>query len=283
MKISKLSKIVFPVLTTLSVSLFNNCNQNPIIFDCSKEKPKSEVLLKNKDKEKSESSPPEFDLKYSKNVEDSRAYLKEAVNYNPFLRDSVYLLKNINQLTKRLEHSYVQDTLGNDIFYRTDELNLEQLQRIYLMMNSLKEKSFRQEIGQKIKDDVEDQFAEHGGLVFHNKGKIYLKSIESCLIKDTAYNTSYCFPTEAHFIANLGKFHIHAEDYTEQEYAHPSNIDLTISYYASKMFNESNEFVITSLEKGKFNIDYYGGNMLTGPLTKVFDLGNYYYDTLNLK
>jgi hypothetical protein len=199
------------------------------------------------------------------------------------MQDDEYLIESITSHLKNLEHTYVVKDTNNTIFYKVSELNLGQLQRVYLMIKSLEKTSFIQEIGKEIERDVENKFAEHGGLILFNKKRAYLKSIESCLVKDTIYNGSYGSPEESFSIPNFGSFHIHAEDYNEIDYAHPSSRDLIISYFSTDLANETHDFLITSLKKGKFNVDYYGGHKINNPLTKVLDLGNYSYDTLNLK
>jgi hypothetical protein len=279
MKINKALLSLF----ALDFILLSGCTLNNKENNNFKEETKSNIVSENFNEEKIIFSPPSFNSEYLENARKSNEYLYELIKNKSNMQNIEYLTKSIEFSLQNLEHTPVVKDTNNTIFYNVSELNLGQLQRIYLMINSLKESSFVQEIGKEIKRDVENKFAEHGGLTLFNKKRIYLKSIESCLIKDTIYNGFYGPSEESFSIPNLGSFHIHAEEYNEKDYAHPSSRDLIISYFSTHLANETHDFVITSLEKGKFNVDYYGGHKTDNPITKVLDLGNYTYDTLDLK
>lgn len=270
-------------LFILNFILLGSCNLNNKEINNFKEETKSNLALEKFKPEEIISNTPSFNSEYLENAKKSNEYLHELIKNKSNMQDSEYLMKNIEFSLKNLEHTYVVKDTNNTIFYKISELNLGQLQRIYLMIKSLKEPSFVQEIGREIEKDVNNKFAEHGGLILFNKKRVYLKSIESCLIKDTIYNGFYGPSEESFSIPNLGSFHIHAEEYNEKDYAHPSSRDLIISYFSTHLANETHDFVITSLEKGKFNVDYYGGHKINNPITKILDLGNYTYDALDLK
>jgi hypothetical protein len=222
---------------------------------------------------------PQFNLEYIESAKRNNQYLEECIKNNPRLHDSQYLMGKLNFFLKNSEHTYVKKDTDNTIFYDVSELSLNQLQRVYLIIKSLEDSSFIQEIGKEIEEDVKDKYAEHGGIILFDKKRVHLKSIESCLVKDTIYNGFYGPSEESFFTSNLGSFHIHAEDYTEIDYAHPSSRDLITSYFSTHITNEAHDFLITSLRKGTFNLDYYGGHKAENPITKILDLGNYNYDT----
>jgi hypothetical protein len=146
------------------------------------------------------------------------------------------------------------------------------------MSESLKDSSFRNKIGNIIKEDVYDKYAEHGGIVILRNNKINLKTLESTLKRDTSNNNLYGQRDKKLLPENIAEFHLHAASYNEEKYSSPSSDDLVISYFNKELYNESHEFVITSIKKGEFNIDYYGGDKKDKEIINL-DLGNYDYDT----
>jgi hypothetical protein len=206
-------------------------------------------------------------------------YLSENIKGKPHLQNEEYLRKEINKSFNSLRHTYSKNDTTKLPIYNVSELNLSQLQRIYLMYKHLRDSSFLQDIGKIIEDDVLDVYAEHGGIVVFNKKKIYFKTLESYVKRDTSNNMLYGAPEEAYVLPNLGHFHLHATDNNEDGYADPSDRDIIISYFTTHVNNESHDFLITPINRGTFNIDYYGGNKEINPVIKVFDLGNYTYNT----
>jgi hypothetical protein len=67
------------------------------------------------------------------------------------------------------------------------------------------------------------------------------------------------------------------------EYASPSGADLFASFKFIHLYFRDDDFLITPVRKGKFNIDYYGGDMIINPIPKVFDLGTFSYDLTKIK
>lgn len=215
-------------------------------------------------------------LKTMRNNEYLSAFIKD----KPNLQNKEHLIKKINKFIKSSEHTSVKPDTNYIFFYKTEELTLGQLQRVYLMFESLSDSSFLQEIGNIIEKDVEDKYAEHGGIVIFRKKKIYFKTLESNLEKDTSNNNLYGIPEESENTPSIGEFHLHASSYKEAKSANPSGSrDLIISDFTTQVDNESNEFLITPIKRGIFNMDYYGGHKTENPLIKVLDLGNYTYDT----
>lgn len=155
------------------------------------------------------------------------------------------------------------------------------------MLIRLKDTAFVNVMGQTIKEDVEDITSEHGGIIRFNKdGKIFLRCSKSNsdFQEGEDNNNLYYLSQKEDSLSKIGYFHFHAATYNETPYAAPGALDMMHASYPNKC-NMVNEFVITSLRKGKFNIDYYGmdiragevGLLYEGEDVKVIDLGNYNY------
>jgi hypothetical protein len=78
---------------------------------------------------------------------------------------------------------------------------------------------------------------------------------------------------------------LHAEDYNDSIFAGASEKDIfsVESNYKFNVSNWINEFIITSLRKGEFNVDYIGLDLNKDDKVRAIDLGNYSYDTLKIK
>jgi hypothetical protein len=206
--------------------------------------------------------------------------------------DNELLKEKIIKILKAKEHTYrtIFDDLVtsiNEDYSQISELSKYQNKIIYLMLINLKDTAFVNKIGQIIKEDVENIYSESGGIIrFTKDGKIYLRCSKSDAEyqHDEIYNDSYYLSQKEDSLPKIGYFHLHATTYNETPYAGPGSSDII---HASLLYkcNMVNEFVITSLEKGKFNIDYYGidkregivGLLYKNDDVKVIDLGNYYY------
>jgi len=207
-------------------------------------------------------------------------YLLENIQDKPYLMEEEYLREKNSEFIKQSNHIYI----GTDNLYDVSELSLAQLQRIYLLYEYLNDPSSIQKIGKLIEDDIADPYAEHGGIIDFEKNKLYFKTFESTLKKDTSENGKYNPPFESFITPNIAFFHLHAVEYNEEKYAGPSLLaDILASADFINKYGESHEVVITSIEKGKFNIDYYGGNKFSNPFPKVFDLGTFSYDITKIK
>jgi hypothetical protein len=232
----------------------------------------------------------------------NQKYLDANIARIKIFNNNKLLKEKIIKILKRKEHTH---RVSNDSIYsinedysQISELSLYQNKVIYLMLINLKDTTFLNRIGQIIKEDVEDIYSEIGGIIkFTKSGKIYLKCFKSDMESEhnEDYNDTYYFPQKEDSFPKIAYFHMHAAIYNETPYAGPSSWDIMHALYPYKL-NMVNEFVITSLEKGKFNVDYYGtdiragehvNNIIDGLLYKgndikqvnVIDLGNYYYKT----
>lgn len=211
-------------------------------------------------------------------------YLQDNIKEDTNLQEVTYLRKKIEFSSKSLNHTSATKSPTKIPNYEISELSLSQLQRIYLVYRYLNDSSSRREIGRIVEKDVNDTYAEHGGIILFNKNKIKFKVFESDAEKSAVNNRIYCPPEEAFITPKIGDFHLHAESYDEGASASPSgNPDITLSYLTVDAKNEDHEFLITPIRKGKFNIDYYGGDKQKNVIIKIFDLGNFSYDTLSIK
>jgi len=166
-------------------------------------------------------------------------------------------------------------TCALPIFKNLDEINnLDnfQLKKIYLMLKFLEDSTFRNKIGEIIQKDISDGLPEHGGIViFNNKHELFLKEYPT-LSKN---EETYLAPEEIFLRPSLAYFHLHSSNANESKFAGASSLDIMIAKANLELINKYDEFLISSLEKGLFNVDYYGGK--NKKINKV-DLGNYKYN-----
>jgi len=210
------------------------------------------------------------------------------------LNDSELLKEKIIKILKVKEHTYrtmFDDTISsiNENYSQVSELSKYQNKVIYLMLIRLKDTVFLNRIGQIIKKDIEDKYSEIGGIIKFNKsGKIYLRCSKSTLecLQDEDNNDSYYISKNENALPKVGCFHLHAAVYNETAYAGPGALDIMTASFPQAGYNMINEFVITSLKKGEFNIDYYGMDIRANKYglldknedVKIIDLGNYKYN-----
>lgn len=212
-------------------------------------------------------------------------YLEGILEHSEFFNNHFDLAQAIVNYIKhktptiRVEKNDKNTVLTED-FSQVYDLSLSQNQIIYLMLKSLKNQNFINKIGQIIEEDVKDKYAEHGGIIQVSKNlELELKTIPSEDTKDKLEenNSFYNLPDWAENISQIAKFHLHAMNYDESKFAGPGEQDLIGTNSLLDITGKTNEFIITSLKKGKFNIDYFGGDKLIHKKVKIIDLGNYEY------
>ena len=151
--------------------------------------------------------------------------------------------------------------------------------RIYFMLNALKNVSFCDTIGKFISEDASDIYAEHGGLVnFDNNNALRLENRTNVLPKIPENNNKYYIVEEDIDSPFISIYHLHASTFDDSKFAGPSPSDLHRPIHATIALGEAHEFVITSLSKGRFNVDYFGSDstLYTGII--LVDLGCYKYN-----
>lgn len=208
-------------------------------------------------------------------------------------KDGELLKEKIIKILKVKEHTYRTvfddsiNSLYSEDYSQVSELSKYQNKIIYLMLIRLKDTAFLNRIGKIIKEDIEDKYSEIGGIIRFNKSsKIYLRCSKSTLdyLQDEDNNDSYYISKNENTLPKVGYFHLHAPTYNEAAYAGPGAMDIMAASFSYE-YNMINEFVITSLKKGEFNIDYFGmdiragefGLLYEGGDVKIIDLGNYNY------
>lgn len=214
-------------------------------------------------------------------------YLNENLSNTSIIHDEESL-KNylINKLKEKQHTPRTNNPPSSEDYSQINDLSINQNKTIYLMLNALKDSSFCNEIGKIIQEDIKNKYSEIGGIItFKEKNKIKLKPIESELskLKDEENDGQYLLPSDEHFSKKIAYFHLHSSKYDEKEFAGPSTTDLFILEAQATFSNLTNEFIITSLEKGKFNVDYAGVDRKKDKNARAIDLGNYLYDTLITK
>jgi hypothetical protein len=184
----------------------------------------------------------------------------------------------INSMLDTVKPAYRKNKSDVPLFHTLDDtFSLGQRLRIYFMLDALKDTSFRNNIGAMIIDDVMDRYAEHGGVVtFDKKNNIKFIKINSSLPRTRHNNDYYYYDMDSIKIPFIAPYHLHASTFEESDFADPSSLDLLSPEFELRRVGETHGFVITSLKKGKFNVDYYGGDKAFGGV-KIVDLGVYNY------
>ena len=192
------------------------------------------------------------------------------------LIDEVYETLKEKNHSYRKSRIYLETKPRDESYSQIYELTENQLKIIYLTLENLKEKEFRKEIGKIIIDDINDKYSEHGGITTLNKNKIKFNLLKSELIRKKENDGSYLLPENINPEEYLTEFHLNASQIDETPFSGPSPQDLIVQE-ANLFFKEAvHEFVITSIGKGEFNIDYFGSEKNKGK-SIVVDLGNYEY------
>ena len=214
-------------------------------------------------------------------------YLNENTNSISFFNNERKLKDKIIDLLGKKEHALRLDNITySEHYYQIDELSLKQIKIIYLMIKSLEDSSFSNKVGRIIKEDVEDMYSEHGGIInFKGEANLNLICLESELKKQKKVenNEEYVMPSRAFLLRKIAYFHLHACEYDEILFAGPSLGDIYDLESNSIFFGALHDFVITSVKKGKFNVDYTGIDTTNNQYVKVIDLGNYAYDTAKIE
>jgi hypothetical protein len=246
-------------------------------------KPTTEMKIHPAEKEEYMSN--EYIVKLKETSKANEEYIQSFVENSEFFNNYFNLSQTIftelkhKQHTPRIEKNY-QNTALTEHFSQIYDLSLSQSQRIYLMLKSLKNQDFLNRIGKIIEEDVQDKYSEHGGIITINPNLgLELRVIQSEDAKEKIEenNSFYNLSDWENFTKNISKFHLHAMSYDESKFAGPGSQDLIIADTERDIVGKTNEFIITSLKKGKFNIDYVGGDKLINKQVKVIDLGNYEY------
>lgn len=191
-----------------------------------------------------------------------------------------FLIKEIlkKDHTPRMDNPYMYDSPS-----QIKNLSLRQNNVIYLFLSSLEDPSCLNEIGEIIKKDTENKYSEIGGIInFKTTSKINLVCLksESEELKDINRDGEYAIPKESFFMKKIAYFHLHATEYKDYLFAGPSLGDMLLLEGDTLESSVKNEFIITSLKKGKFNVDYVGIDTKKDKELRIIDLGNYSYDTL---
>jgi hypothetical protein len=188
------------------------------------------------------------------------------------------LTDKINSLLDTLESANrKEEWLPPEYTHMDEDWSLGSKLRIYLMLDALKDRSFCNTIGEMISKDVYDKYAEHGGTInFDENYNLRFKNIKSIADRTEKQNETYQFDEESLVKPFIALYHLHATKFDDSDFAGPSSWDTLLPFEIILARGGAHEFVITSLSKGKFNIDYYGGDHHSG--LKVLDLGVYTYN-----
>jgi hypothetical protein len=255
--------------------------------------PKEDKL--SRDIEKSPSQYKEKDyIKIIANEQDRKdeEYLYENTRNLPILKNERKLKDSIVYFLENVSHTYREDRPVNEHYSQIENLSSKQKKAVYLMLGSLKDSSFANNIGKIIYENIKESYLEKGGIIdFKEEGKINLRCIESAgkrykrAINDTNYHydQGYSVTEKAYLSRKIGYFHLHAEKYNERKFSGPSTTDEYVIESSLEISNVINEFIITTLKKGEFNMDYTGVDIAKSKKAITIDLGNYSYDTLKVK
>jgi hypothetical protein len=188
------------------------------------------------------------------------------------------LTEKINTMLSSVKHNHRKIALSTPEVDSLGDISVSQKLRVYHMLKALRDTSFCNTIGEIISKDVADKYAEHGGIVnFSKNNKLQLKNVPSVLTRNEENAEKYSLNMEDITSPYVAIYHLHATTYNESEFAGPSSLDILSPGGMLDAVGEAHEFVITSLSKGKFNIDYYGGDTSIDKNLKIIDLGTYTY------
>lgn len=219
----------------------------------------------------------------SKNRNRDQEYLDQNTKS---LRDEKLLKEKIIKILEKKEFTYrTKDSSYfrkyTEEYSQIENLSFSQNKVIYLMLMRLQNPFFVNKIGELIRKDVSDQYSELGGIVrFDQNHLIYFRPSDSQLkVSNSKVNNNfYLIPDKEDSLPKVAYFHLHSTSFNEREFSGPSNLDILITEVHLMDCNMVNEFVITSLEEGKFNIDYDGIDIKSKyNIAIVIDLGNYSY------
>ena len=281
----KISRLVIAGLTVLTLSI-------PIVYSLTVNFPESQNTRTSVLTERLERNGYSSDLvstltksRYHFSYEDK--YLLDILGghevYRILVGDKERLRKiNLDRLNK-LEHIERKDPTYKKS-YNLYTLNIIELLKVYLTLESLQEEKVYTEIGKQIKEDLTDKNKEHGGLVFLDDDlNLVLKKYKSAIYTN---NESYIWPSSIEGTPTFAYYHFHASEVNSSRYAGPSDTDL-IYPYTNPQFRRSRRFtsytglVFTKLEGDKFNADIYSIENRNYRLIQkppiVVDLGNYSY------
>lgn len=207
--------------------------------------------------------------------------------YN-LIKDLEISKQKLEDKLKSVQHTHL---VGNTHYDEYDSegikhLTTRQLLRVYLILENLEDKEFKQKIGLLLEEDLKDLYAEHGGLILFDKnGKLIFYPIKSGNISNKKENTYYYDNTMLSFsILHIASYHFHAMKEDSSNSAGPSIEDILHCNYEANIEGESHNIVVTKLNGSRFNMDYCGGedkDIEADPYSfsgfKIIDLGNYEY------
>jgi len=161
--------------------------------------------------------------------------------------------------------------------------------RIYLMLEALEDPEFVSEIQKMIFDDLNDPYSEHGGIVVLDpvEGIKFVRYDGKYAVKkDPRNNSRYFLPREAMGVPHIFQYHIHADGTICMNGIGPSlslndrgvmQGDVIEVLHRISRDYDAHDIVIEQMEGGRFNMDYYGGNLIRGiiPRFGILDLGVY--------
>ena len=201
--------------------------------------------------------------------------------------DKVQQVENLRNDLTRITSQYGRDLL----YYPFIDLTKNQRFKIYTFLEALNTKETQREISQLIRDDLNNPYSEHGGIVKFNFGRLKFENRESAFssLNDIENNDSYR-PKDGWINDCFARYHLHALFKNSSLYSFPSIVEykdgeLAGDLYNSKLFAQKNgeDHAIVITPKGdSFNVDYYSTTISSGifsPLRKakslIVDLGDY--------
>jgi len=219
-------------------------------------------------------------------------------------------LRRVLENTPRTEHNtaYREKEVKHQGLDAVITLGRRQFDKISELVFELRcNEDFVSSIGRELEEDIEDEMAEHGGLVMYDKNdrlKILPLTSEVLAVEEIpsdlpdvttprltpGANMRYVMPAAGYVIPHLFGYHMHAVSENDSWAAGPSydvssffknkiGGDIGSAYGQIKEDGASDQIVITKLKGRRFNVGYFGGQLDDSgePVVSVLNLGDYDY------
>lgn len=200
-----------------------------------------------------------------------KEYSINAAARNPiFGTDKEKVRSYIKEHLSKVQHLPREYADYNEGAFQID--SVENINMLYLVKgytDYFQDENNRREISRLIREDLEDPFSEHGGIVISDNGKYKFANVNPLKkrVNNLEDNFSYVGEDWAKYIGAIGEYHFHATQDDDSEYAGPSGSaqrdhafsrgDIGCLIRSNRTNPYAVHCVITKMKGNKFNADIY--------------------------